>query len=161
MLRDIDTICQQVGVYPHAVLSGHSHNYQRFTRKIQFGQGANYQVPFVVCGCGGHGLLPLVQNDYQHLQDPQQGADVSYLEQNPAVTSLGLTLDHFDDYNYGYLRITVNTQQLIIQFNPTTNLGGLGLDTVTVDLATHQTVTTAGKSSRRIARTAKPKRKQR
>jgi len=99
--------------------------------------------------------LPLVQNDYHHLQDPQQGADVSYLEQNPAVTSLGLTLDHFDDYNYGYLRVTVNSQQLIIQFNPTTNLGGLGLDTVTVNLATHQAVTTMGKPSRRTARTAR------
>ncbi len=29
MLRQIDTICQAVGVYPHAFLSGHAHNYQR------------------------------------------------------------------------------------------------------------------------------------
>jgi hypothetical protein len=161
MLRDIDTICQQVGVYPHAVLSGHSHNYQRFTRTIQLAKGTSYQVPFVVCGCGGHAVLPLVQNDYKHQHDPKQGANVSYLEQNPAVTSLGLTLDHFDDYNYGYLRVTVNAQQLVIQFNPTTSLGGLGVDTVTVDLATHQVLTPAGKSSRRTARPTKAKGKHR
>ena len=32
MLKEIDAICAKVGVWPHAVLSGHAHNYQRFTR---------------------------------------------------------------------------------------------------------------------------------
>ena len=32
MLSDIDSICNETGVWPHAVLSGHAHNYQRFTR---------------------------------------------------------------------------------------------------------------------------------
>jgi hypothetical protein len=30
MLREIDTICKQQGIYPHAVISGHAHNYQRY-----------------------------------------------------------------------------------------------------------------------------------
>ena len=32
MLQDIDAACQAAGVWPHVVLSGHSHNYQRYTR---------------------------------------------------------------------------------------------------------------------------------
>ena len=32
MVSQIDAICNQTGVWPHAVLSGHAHNYQRFTR---------------------------------------------------------------------------------------------------------------------------------
>ena len=51
MQKDIDTICQQVGVWPHAVLSGHAHDYERFTRAR-----GSAQVPYIVCGNGGHGL---------------------------------------------------------------------------------------------------------
>jgi len=28
----VDAICAEAGVWPHAVLSAHAHNYQRFTR---------------------------------------------------------------------------------------------------------------------------------
>jgi hypothetical protein len=35
MLAQIDAICEETGVWPHAVLSGHAHNYQRFTRVRQ------------------------------------------------------------------------------------------------------------------------------
>ncbi len=48
MLQDIDNACQAAGVWPHAVFSGHSHNYQRFTRTVN-----GLQVPYVVAGCGG------------------------------------------------------------------------------------------------------------
>ncbi len=54
MLKEIDAICKQTGVWPHAVLSGHAHNYQRFTRAI-----GTRQIPFVVCGNGGHGLTTI------------------------------------------------------------------------------------------------------
>jgi Calcineurin-like phosphoesterase len=49
MLSEIDAICQQIGVYPHAVLSGHAHNYQRYTRNLTF-NGKKYSVPFIICG---------------------------------------------------------------------------------------------------------------
>ncbi len=32
MLAQIDAACEKAGIWPHAVLSGHAHNYQRFTR---------------------------------------------------------------------------------------------------------------------------------
>jgi hypothetical protein len=49
MLAQIDTICKDVGVYPHAFLSGHAHNYQRYTRTVVM-NGKEYDVPFIVCG---------------------------------------------------------------------------------------------------------------
>src|SRR6266513_2104874 len=55
MLRQIDTICEAEGVYPHAVLSGHAHNYQRFERTLRFGS-KEISVPFIVCGDGGHNV---------------------------------------------------------------------------------------------------------
>ncbi len=58
MLAEIDQICTKVGVYPHAVVSGHAHNYQRYTRTFDFG-GKPYAVPFLVCGNGGHNVNPL------------------------------------------------------------------------------------------------------
>jgi hypothetical protein len=60
MLRQIDTICAKVGVYPHAFLSGHAHNYQRYTRTVRMG-GNDYDVPLIVCGDGGHHMNTIVR----------------------------------------------------------------------------------------------------
>lgn len=49
----------------------------------------------------------------------------------------GLTLEKYDDKNYGFLRITVNAQQLRIDFHPAVAGGGAATDTVTINLATH------------------------
>ncbi|HET6990473.1 MAG TPA: metallophosphoesterase, partial [Bacteroidia bacterium] len=40
----------ETGVYPDLILSGHVHNYQRFTKKYQNGR----QLPFIVAGAGGY-----------------------------------------------------------------------------------------------------------
>jgi hypothetical protein len=49
MANDIDAVCARVGVWPDAVLSGHAHLYQRFTRSLN-----GRQIPYVVAGSGGH-----------------------------------------------------------------------------------------------------------
>src|ERR1700677_592730 len=142
MLRDIDTICKAQGVYPHAVLSGHAHNYQRFSRMVQFGS-KTYEVPFIVGGDGGHNVNRLVMaKKGQPAQEPNFGQDVGYLEVKPAVTAKGLVLNHYDDINYGYLRITVNKTQVQFGFH---QVGGGSIaqsrvDFATVDLASHQLV---------------------
>jgi hypothetical protein len=72
-------------------------------------------------------------------REPYFGADVLYLESKPAVTSTGLILKHYDDMNYGYLRITVDKKKLQIGFH-LVNVGQLAqsrIDMVTVDLASH------------------------
>jgi Calcineurin-like phosphoesterase len=137
MLRDIDTICKAQGVYPHAFLSGHAHNYEHYTRSVTFG-GKKFDVPFIVCGDSGHDVDPLVQaKKGQPAQEPTQGANVTYLDTNPVVQATGLKLEKYDDKNYGYLRLTINAQQLRIDFHPAVAGGGAPTDTVTINLATH------------------------
>jgi len=143
MLRQIDTVCEAQGLYPHAVLSGHAHNYQRFTRTIQFAN-KNIQVPFIICGDGGHDVLKLVQGkNGQAAQEPQFGLNVEYLEPTkPAVKTQSLILNHYDDQNFGYLRITVDDATLNIAFHQV----GQGstaqsrADVVSVDLASRTVV---------------------
>jgi hypothetical protein len=141
MLREIDTICKAQGVYPHAFLSGHAHNYQRYTRKVRFG-GNDFSVPFVVCGDGGHHVNPLVQSRGGVTPpDPAIGQQLNYLDPNPAVQATGLAIEKFDHTNYGYLRITVNKKQLRIEFHPVTRTAPQpSVDAVVVDLASHTVV---------------------
>jgi hypothetical protein len=112
MLQQIDSICASEQIYPHAVLSGHAHNYQRYNRVIKFGKNT-IDVPFIVCGDGGHNVNRLVQGKKgQAPQEPHFGTDVKYMDSNPAVSAQDLQLKHYDDSNYGYLRITVDGQRL-------------------------------------------------
>ena len=68
MLSQIDAICDKAGVWPHAFLSGHAHNYQRFTRTRA---GGGTQIPYVVCGNGGHNVRPLTGGGNPPLRAPQ------------------------------------------------------------------------------------------
>ena len=54
----------------------------------------------------------------------------------------GLLLEKFEDHNYGYLRISVDKEQLRIGFHQvgTTSLAQSRFDMVTVDLASHTMV---------------------
>ena len=142
MLAQIDTICQQQGVYPHAFLSAHAHNYQRYTRTVHFGS-KDFDVPFIVCGDGGHNVNRMVQGKQgQPPEEPNNGVRVDYLDAKPALKTGGLILEKYDDQQYGYLRITVDAQQLRIGFNQV-GVGSLAqsrFDLVTVDLASHTMV---------------------
>jgi calcineurin-like phosphoesterase family protein len=93
MLRELDTACTGAGIQPDALLSGHAHNYQRYTRYI-----GTREIPFIVAGCGGH--------DLAHV-DPPTG---------PPGKRNG---DHSFDkaFNgYGYLLLTVDPKKLRIEF---------------------------------------------
>jgi hypothetical protein len=142
VLREIDKICEAEGVYPHAFLSGHAHNYQRYTRIVRFG-GKIYDVPFIAWGDGGHNVNRLVKAKRGQLaQEPPYDAQVNYLHRNRAVPTGGLRLKLCDDYNYGYLRVSVDNKLLRIGFhqvgrssNPESRI-----DMVTVELGTHKLV---------------------
>jgi hypothetical protein len=142
VLHQIDEIYLEVGVYPHAFLSGHAHNYQRYTREITFG-GQELDVPFLVCGDGGHAANPFVRpRRGQPSLEPVNGSRVDYLDAKAAVKSTGLILEKYDDRNYGYLRKSANKDQLRIGFHQATNQSILQsrYDLVTVDLQNHQMV---------------------
>ncbi len=118
MLQDIDRACQTAGVWPHAVFSGHSHNYQRFTRKIN-----DLQIPFLVAGCGGHSPLSSMRTTYR----------------TPYKIDDTLTLESYDDTDYGYLRVIVTSEVMRVEFHPQGD-GGVTKtpdDVVTVTLANH------------------------
>jgi hypothetical protein len=130
MLKEIDAICRATGVWPHAILSGHSHNYQRYTRALPVGKTTR-QIPFLVIGNGGHGLTTLSTGTT--LRTPQPMPIFAQPEANDTVT-----FESYDDKNYGYARILVTATQLRIEYHPavdgtTTKTPD---DAVTVDLAT-------------------------
>jgi hypothetical protein len=118
MLADIDTACQAAGVWPHAVFSGHAHNYQRFTRTVN-----NLQIPFLVAGCGGHSPLSPMRGTYR----------------TPYKIDNTLTLENYDSTHFGYLRVVVNAQTMRIEFHPQSDGGTTKTpnDVVTITLATH------------------------
>jgi hypothetical protein len=112
MLVEIDSICKEVGVYPHAVLAGHAHNMQRYTRKLNFA-GGSIEVPFIVGGASGHHVNPLVRPARGGVpQGPQRGSNVSYMDRSTVVGNTTLTLEQYDDTDFGYLRATVTKEVL-------------------------------------------------
>lgn len=118
MLQDIDSACQAAGVWPHAVFSGHAHNYQRYTRTVN-----KYQIPYLVAGCGGHTPLSAMRATYR----------------TPYKIDDTLTLESYDDTDFGYLRVVVNAETIRIEFHPQSDGGTTKTpdDEVTVTLATH------------------------
>jgi hypothetical protein len=130
MLKDIDAVCQQTGVWPHAVLSGHAHNYQRFTRHKD-----GRETPFVVCGNGGHALVRLTKKG-----DPAIRVPVD----QPTLAHGGdaVTFESYDFTDYGYLRVTATAAQLRIEYHPASDDDESKTpdDSVTVDLATRKIV---------------------
>ena len=128
MLRQIDAICDAAGVYPHAVLSGHAHNYQRFTRRRTVG-GKPCVTPFIVCGSGGHAVNALVPKGAAR---PVLPVPADHLES-------GLVLAGLDDQHFGFLRVVVDGRSLRIAFHKTQSIPPAPVegDAVTVDLASH------------------------
>ena len=100
---DIDTAARAAGFWPDAVLSGHAHLYQRFTRKVD-----GREIPYVVSGSGGFAATK-----------PVGGLP------NAPVTIGEYTLVKQPIVEFGYLTVTVDmskkTSYLTITFNDRTN----------------------------------------
>ena len=130
MLKDIDSACTQAGVWPHAILSGHAHTYQRFTRTKD-----GRETPFVVAGNGGHGIVRLTHKGNPTLRTPMKQPSLS-------DGSDDVVFENYDDQDFGYLRILVNTKQLRIEYHPAPDGENAKTpdDSVTVDLATRKIV---------------------
>jgi hypothetical protein len=130
MLAQIDEVCEETGVWPHALISGHAHNYQRFTRTRSNGM----QIPYVICGNIGHGIQRLgkkgqVLRAPQIIQSASEGVDQ-------------VVFENYDDQGYGYLRIIVDANQLRIEYHPASDGPDAKTpdDFVTVDLQSRQIV---------------------
>jgi Calcineurin-like phosphoesterase len=115
---DIDAACSVSGLWPDAVLSGHAHLYQRFSRTVP---GLAHPIPYVVCGSGGFAVTP-----------PMGGSP-------PAGTTVGdYTLVVPPVMDFGYLTLTVDLSAargiLTISFRSPTQVNEH--DSVTVPLPT-------------------------
>jgi acid phosphatase type 7 len=86
--------------YPDLVLSGHVHNYQRFTNELK-GPNGTLQIPYVVAGAGGYtnlGKLQMIDGNYPNA---------------PLAVGSGLTLVQYDQNNFGFLRLEVSKSQIV------------------------------------------------
>ena len=142
MLRQIDTILDQKGWYPHAFLSAHAPQLSALYAHRATGRPRSRRAV--------HRLRqrrPQPQPDGESFEGPAGagtsfGSKVDYLDVKPAVTTGGLILEKYNNQNYGYLRISVDAQQLRIGFHVAQNgsLPQSQFDLVTVDLASHTMV---------------------
>ncbi len=128
MTAQIDAICDAAGVWPHAVLSAHAHNYQRFTRA----RGGR-STPYIVAGNGGHNVTRLTTKKEGTLRTPM-------VVQSDAADTV--TLESYDDVHYGYLRIIADPKQLRIEYHPASDGTAQKTpdDSITVAIGSHSMV---------------------
>ncbi len=114
--QDLDRAFAQAGLWPDAILSGHAHVYQRFSRAVN-----GKAMPYVVAGSGGHArTVPTGEK-----------AGEAPTTWNEFTLVTGPTLD------YGYLTVTVDMRTataptLTIGFSAPANPGVADKVTVTL-----------------------------
>jgi hypothetical protein len=131
----ISSSFQAVKRYPNLILSGHVHNYQRFTNVVK-GPKGQLELPYIVAGAGGYTKLGTLHK--------VNGADPAV----PLSIGSGLTLEQYDQKNFGFLRLEVSKAQIVGTYysapyvsggTPTTSV----VDSFVIDLG-NNTVATSG-----------------
>lgn len=120
---------QETGRFPHLVLSGHVHNYQRFTHTVSGPHGL-LAIPCVVAGAGGYtklGKLHKINGDYPDA---------------PLRLGNDLTLEEYDQDNFGFLRIEVDAKTITgtyfsAPYEPNAEPHVSQVDRFSIDIATH------------------------
>lgn len=132
---------QQSGCLPDAVLAGHVHNYQRFTRALN-----GRSIPYIVAGAGGyhnlHHVPRSLKNPPQQLPFPVPGED-------------GVSLETFCDDQFGFLRLEVTADTLrgdyvsVPGFQDPAAGQATHFDAFTLDLKAHTVTTTLPQGQRK------------
>jgi hypothetical protein len=91
MLQKVDALMDKTGFIPDAFLSGHVHGFELFVREYE-----GHEIPYIVCGTGGY-------NDDAH---------VSQQFRLPTQFEDGFSLAQFFDFQYGYVRMTIDKDYL-------------------------------------------------
>ena len=115
MLGQIDDACKAAGVVPHALLAGHTHTYQRYTRTIS--KPFQAQMICIDQGNGGHAASAV------KAANGQQVGDAVY------VKSLR---------GYGYLLATASADRLVLDVFQTDGGHKRPFDRVSIDLASRR-----------------------
>jgi len=135
---------QAVKRYPNLILSGHVHNYQRFTQVVQ-GPNGQIQLPYIVAGAGGYtnlGTLHTVNGG-----PPPR----------PLSLGSGLTLEQYDQTNFGFLRLEISKNQIVGTYLSAPYVAGgtpaaKVADSFTIDLAKNTITTGAALGSSTAAK---------
>jgi len=120
---------------PDLVLSGHVHNYQRFTRQFTDAAGQQRHIPYIVAGAGG----------YFHLHY-EQALNGNPIAAGHTVQEGGtdVKLETYCDNRHGFLRLEVSANEITGTYltvpRPQEIWGdpATPFDTFTLDLKTHR-----------------------
>jgi Calcineurin-like phosphoesterase len=112
MRSQIDQVCTTAGIVPHALLAGHTHTYQRYTRTIRRPMPA--QMICIDVGCGGH-AAPSVKDATGQTVD-----DAIFVKSRRG---------------YGYVLATANNDQLVLEMFRTDGGRKSSFDKATIGLA--------------------------
>lgn len=103
ILTAIDRAIQASGRMPDAVLSGHVHNYQRFSRTLK-----GKTIPYVVAGSGGYA------NDSRSMHKIQTSLLTAKL---PYQTTLSdVKFEKLEENEPGFLRITASASEILFEY---------------------------------------------
>jgi hypothetical protein len=91
----------------HGVLSGHVHNYQRFSRSA-----GKHEVPYIVAGAGGYSTA---LNSMHQLQKELRSVKTPYETQGQGK-ELGVTLQSYNVSNPGFLRVTATPDDVTFEY---------------------------------------------
>ena len=96
-LKDLlEHSCQSAGRAPDVVLTGHVHNYQRFSAPLL----DKKEVPFIVAGAGGYNRRLHVLGKVFHEAQQKKQLPVR-------IGAEDIWLENFNDQDHGYLRVVV------------------------------------------------------
>ncbi len=96
----IDAACRAANRVPDLVLSGHVHDYQRFTGTL-----ADQDVQCIVAGAGGYNLkLHTLSKIFHTTKLPI------------AMTGSGGILENFNDAQHGYLRLQITKKTILCEY---------------------------------------------
>ncbi|HEY0756924.1 MAG TPA: metallophosphoesterase [Ktedonobacteraceae bacterium] len=105
----IDQAANAAGVWPHAVFSGHVHNYQRFTRTVQV-SGKTRAIPYLIAGAGGYA------NTLAQLHKMQRDANNDPVPCPSPTSDPGVELRGYNENAPGFLRVTVTSTTLTADY---------------------------------------------
>jgi len=105
ILSDLDEAFKKSGRKPDLVLSGHVHNYQRFTRTL-----SKTHIPYVIAGAGGFA------NQQRGLHKIQKDPKGNLIKTPFQTTVKGLVLEAYNQESPGFLNIEVDPQFIIGEY---------------------------------------------
>jgi hypothetical protein len=140
MLAEIDSCCQQAGIWPDLVISGHAHLYERYTRTMA---ADGREIPYVVSGNGGYYNLAKMKLNVAGIK-PQPGQ-----HSEPDGQGNTVNLDQYNDTDYGFLRITVSATEIVVvslgvNLNAAAGTAPTIVDSFIVNLAAHAVTSGSG-----------------